>query len=508
MRKIDRTAFRRVRCSVSDLVGSEYVEAVVAAAGALRGGDARLTRRALRAKVDFYPAAMQRRLIGLLGRVGTVVAKPFRGGASGAGTRAFEAATVAAQAPVAGLGWYRVGEDGRLYLISKSEHYHASLGHSFPGYRLLEAARAAGVPNATHNNTRGHITRRLEEELIRTANGGSVPRGKGLSRVLNVETGSLAVESALKMIMARFYRVHPGDPMPAYGGRIPVIFVMGDRDGGHLGNYHGTTVLTQLQRGMWPELRCGMESGGLLRVVPIKPNDIAGIEAAFGKHDRGRYKAAALFHEICMMNYGAKMLTRAFLDRAYALCRKHDALAVCDEIQSCLWSPRLYMFREYGLRPDFVTVGKGFPGGEYCASRLLINERCDVLPQFGALVTNGQEEIVSLAYLVTMRWARENADVTRRVGDRFEELLRGLADRHPAVVESVHGCRHLAGIHFHDMAVGKAFASALNRRGLDISIQTYKKACPPAALIKLPLICGYEAVDFVIGRMQEALEKG
>ena len=38
---------------------------------------------------------------------------------------------------------------------------------AFPGYRLLETARALGIPNATHNNTRGCITRLLEEELVR-----------------------------------------------------------------------------------------------------------------------------------------------------------------------------------------------------------------------------------------------------------------------------------------------------------------------------------------------------
>jgi hypothetical protein len=36
------------------------------------------------------------------------------------------------------LGYYRVGEDGRLYLMTKSEHYHAPLGHAFPGYTLIE----------------------------------------------------------------------------------------------------------------------------------------------------------------------------------------------------------------------------------------------------------------------------------------------------------------------------------------------------------------------------------
>lgn len=61
----------------------------------------------------------------------------------------------------------RVGEDGKLYLIGKSEHYHASLGHRFNGYRLIDNARKLGIVNATHNNTRGYITRLMEREVIR-----------------------------------------------------------------------------------------------------------------------------------------------------------------------------------------------------------------------------------------------------------------------------------------------------------------------------------------------------
>ena len=64
-----------------------------------------------------------------------------------------------------------------------------------------------------------------------------------------------------------------------------------------------------------------------------------------------------------------------------------------------------------------MAVGKGFPGGEYPASRLIFSAVLDCMPQFGALVTNGQEELASLAYLITMRWAKANAQVTRAVGD-------------------------------------------------------------------------------------------
>src|SRR5213594_995907 len=117
-----------------------------------------------------------------------------------------------------------------------------------------------------------------------------------------------------------------------------------------------------------------------------------------------------------MMNYGGRLLSPEFLRRAYELCRSHDVPVVADEIQSCLWAPGLFLHREYGLRPSFVAIGKGFPGGEYAASRLLFSAAFDSLPLFGALVTNGQQELASLAYLVTMSWAAANQDVTCQIG--------------------------------------------------------------------------------------------
>ena len=56
------------------------------------------------------------------------------------------------------------------------------------------------------------------------------------------------------------------------------------------------------------------------------------------------------------------------------------------------------------------------------------------------------------------------------------------------------------------MHLSKRFAGLLNEGGLDVSVQTYKKGCPPCALTKLPLIAGPDVVDFVVNRMEAALE--
>jgi acetylornithine/succinyldiaminopimelate/putrescine aminotransferase len=159
-----------------------------------------------------------------------------------------------------------------------------------------------------------------------------------------------------------------------------------------------------------------------------------------------------------------------------------------------------------------VVVGKGFPGGEYPASRILFSATMDNdLPQFGALVTNGQEELASLSYLITMRWAQANAEVTRCVGEYYATRLRTLAERFQAVIADIEGKGHLSTIVLHDLATAKRLASDLVRKGLDISVQAYKADCPPALLTKLPLIAGYEVVDFVVGTVAQvltALERG
>lgn len=504
------TSFIPVKMSLAGLAGNDYLNAVCEARTALTGLNSSQWRKLGRESVDFFPLALQKRLLALLPQTGKKVAGALRRTAAGATTRAFEVATRVKHSPLSGSGYFRVGEDGRQYFILKCEHYHAPVGHAFPGYRLLNIARSLGIPNATHNNTRGYLTRKLEMELIRTARG--VASGEkaalagilknqsslGVNRVLNLETGSLAMEAALKLVLSRFYASQAEQVRPRYAGRIPVMVVIGNDQNGLQANYHGTTIVAQMLRGMWAPWRELMAKRRLLAVRSVRPNASDELKTLLNRWNRPPYKVAGFFHEIVMMNYGGRLLTPEFLRQAYALCRKLDIPTCVDEIQSCLWHPDLFMFREYGLKPDMVAIGKGFPGGEYPASRLLLNSRLDVLSQFGALVTNGQEELAALAYLITMRWAEENSGITRAVGDYYEQRLREWAARRKGIVTGIHGSRHLLGIEFADIGRSGEFVRKLKARGLDISVQTYKTDCPPVALTKLPIIAGYEVVDWLM----------
>lgn len=511
--------FKNISLSIADIFGNDYAVSLVRAAAALGSMKYDEALALAESRVDFMPAADIARQHQLLGMVGNQMIPAFENAIDGAPTDSFRRAENKSAAPMAAFGSFRVGEDGRVYLIGKSEHYHASLGHSFGGYRLIDNARRLGVPNATHNNTRGYMTRLCERRLIQTANGIDwtddaeterviASRESGvLNRVINLETGSLAVEAGVKMMLARFYRLSPELDTPKYTGKTPVFLVMADRSGDKTGNYHGTTVLTQTFRGLWGDLYEAMERAGIYKVVPVDINDAEGFAEKIRTYNSGSYKTAGFLHEIVMMNYGGIRLSREFLQEAYRLCHESDTPTLVDEIQTCMWYGGMFLFRKYGLRPDFAVIGKGFPGGEYPASKILTTAEYDNLNQFGALVTNGQEELASLAYLVTMHFARANADEIDRIGARLENGFRALAEKYPSKLVKAEGLGHLAALHFGTVAEAADFTHALHEACVDASAQLYKANCVPAVLFKPPVNSDEETVDRLLEILDGILSK-
>ena len=276
--------------SLSDLLGKEYTDAVCEARAFVQGVDKKALIAIADEPVDFFPRSFQERMDELVDLVGQTICNGLPDSAPGAGTASYVRAASNHMAPLTGFGFVRIGEDGKAYLATKAEHYHLSVGHSFPGYQLVENARRLGIPNATHNNTRGHATRTMEQELVRVINGIEKGDKKGLrqvidstephvlNRVLNMETGSLVVEAALKMVLSRFFRFDERFDEPQYADRIPVLLVVGDNAGGTKANYHGTTILTQIMRGAWAGLDDALKSSDGLVVRPVKINDIEDFE--------------------------------------------------------------------------------------------------------------------------------------------------------------------------------------------------------------------------------------
>ena len=212
-------------------------------------------------------------------------------------------------------------------------------------------------------------------------------------------------------------------------------------------------------------------------------------------------------HEIILMNYAGIRLTKEFLQSAHQLCRATDTLILVDEIQSCMWYDGMFLFRKYDLHPDFAVIGKGFPGGEYPASKIITTAPADTLNQFGALVTNGQEELASLAYLITMEFSAQNGKEIEEMGDKIEKGILELTKKYPDLLPPPEGLGHLSSIHFKNVEEAAKFTKIMNDMCVDISAQLYKPDCPPAVLIKPPLITDEKILEVLLAKIEEGLNK-
>ena len=507
---------KNIQRSLVDILGESYISAVCRARALLSGKNYDELMAIANEKVDFYPADFAARQEELMDLVGQQVIPAFETAENGAPIASYGAAQHNDMAPLGGQGAFRLGESGKLYFTGKSEHYQIPLGHQFPGYALIEKAKALGILNATHNNTRGFITRTAERRLVACANNldpadpkldeiiGKKEPGV-ISGVINLETGSLACEAALKMMLSRFYGLD-NNPVK-YEGKIPVFLIMADNAGGITGNYHGTTIFAQTLRGMWPKFYAAAQEHELYKVVSVPINDAEGFRKIMEQYNTGDYKTAGFCHEIILMNYGGIRLQESYLHEAYRLCREYDTPVLCDEIQSCAWYDGCFLFKKYGLTPDFVSVGKGFPGGEYPASKVITTAEYGNLNQFGALVTNGQEELASLAYLITMTFALANREKIAEIGDYFEARLNELCAKYPEKLTQIEGAGLLAALHCKDIDSAKAFMNALHDACIDASAQIYKQNCLPAVLFKPSLISDTDALDFIANAIDGILAK-
>ena len=508
---------KNISRSLTDLLGAEYMEAVVSVATEICGMDKTEAEHLANEKIDFFPDEYVEKMNSLAEKTGEKLVKGFKNNEKGAPTDSFAKAANSNMAPIGGFGCTRIGEDGKAYLIAKSEHYHASLGHNFPGYKLINNARKLGILNATHNNTRGYITRLAERRIIAAANGtqndaeiDAILASKEphvLNRIINLETGSLAGEAGIKMMLSRFYKLDGSYNAPVYDGKIPVFLVMEDNKEGLGANYHGTTIVAQTLRGMWPTFYEKCENNELYKIVSVKKNDIADFEEKIKKYNSGKYKTAGFIHEIILMNYAGIRLTKDFLQEAHKLCKATDTFIMVDEIQSCMWYDGMFLFRKYGLTPDFVMIGKGFPGGEYPASKVITTAPADSLNQFGALVTNGQEELASLAYLITMEFFSANGKEIDEMGEKIEKGVRSLAEKYPELLPPPEGLGHLSAIHFNSVEKAAQFTKIMNDMCVDISAQLYKPDCPPAVLLKPPAITDDKVIEVLINKIEEGLLK-
>ncbi len=173
------------------------------------------------------------------------------------------------------------------------------------------------------------------------------------------------------------------------------------------GCYHGHTDAMLIRSGSGLAEATEPDSAGLNKdtlggtlVAPL--DDEAALGAIFAKH--GSTIACAIIEPL-PANYGLLPQRLEFLKTLAALCRKHGALLLLDEVISGFRLGFTGAAGLYGIEPDLVTYGKviggGFPVGAYGGKREFMELVAPVGPvyQAGTLSANPVAMAAGLATL-------------------------------------------------------------------------------------------------------------
>ncbi|KAJ7844103.1 ornithine-oxo-acid aminotransferase [Mycena olivaceomarginata] len=282
--------------------------------------------------------------------------------------------------------------EGREYIDMLSAYSAVNQGHCHPrivAALIAQAQKLTLSSRAFHNSVFGRFAERV---------GGVF----GWEMVLPMNTGAEAVESALKLARKWAY-LRKGVPE----GEAIVLSVAD--------NFHGRT-LGVISMSTDPSARVGFgpylpgvgptfvdpEAEGGSRVIRF--GEISDLERALELHGP---RVAAFLVEPVQGEAGIIVPPPTYLPAVAALCKKHNVLLICDEIQTGLGrTGKMLAIDHAGIRPDIVLLGKALSGGVYPVSAVLADKDVTLCIQPGE---HGREH----AFVLSPRRLDLNRPLTR-----------------------------------------------------------------------------------------------
>ena len=318
--------------------------------------------------------------------------------------------------------------DGREYVDFGAGIAVNALGHAHPA--LVGAlTEQAGKLWHTSNVFVSEPTLRLAEELVEAS--------RFAQRVFFCNSGAEANEGAIKLVRK----------WATAQGRIPDRRVILS----FRGSFHGRT-LAAVTATAQPKYHEGYE--------PLPPgfrysnfNDLAAAEAAMAAGD-----VCAVLVEPVQGEGGVTPATPEFLQGLRALCDRHEALLVFDEIQCGMGrTGQLFSAHTYDVTPDIVTLakalGSGFPIGA-----MLVGEKAAEVMQFGAHGTTfGGNPLAAAVARAALRELSSQA-LQDNVAKQAQAIRDGLAaiDAEFGVFSEIRGRGLMIGAQLRDVHAGKA----------------------------------------------------
>jgi ornithine--oxo-acid transaminase len=361
--------------------------------------------------------------------------------------------------------------EGKKYLDFLAAYSAVNQGHCHP--EILEAMlQQARSVTLTSRAFRSNQLGLFYKELCELA---------GFDKFLPMNTGAEAVETALKTARKWAWKVK-GIP----DGQAEILVFSN--------NFHGRTI-TIVSFSTEADYRAGFGpfTPGF-RVLPY--GDAEAVAAAMHPN------VAAVLVEPIQGEAGIVIPPAGYLRRLREITREHNALLICDEIQSGLGrTGKLFCYEHEGIHPDLVIVGKALSGGFYPVSGILADD--EVMGVFrpgehGS--TYGGNPMAAAVGRAALRVLVEERmiEASAELGPYFLERLERIRSPH---IKEIRGKGLWIGIELHREAGGaRRFCEALQKEGL-----LCKETHDHVIRIAPPLTIKKEEIDWAVERLERVL---
>lgn len=249
--------------------------------------------------------------------------------------------------------WIRDTE-GQWYLDGVSSLWTTVHGHCEKNLNQAIRKQLSRVAHTTLLGLSNVPAIELARELVRIA-------PQGLRKVFYSDSGSTAVEIALKMAFQ--YWKHQGQDRPyflkfqnAYHGDT-----VGSVSVGGMALFHSifSPLLFKTFQAPWPHTYWKPKSKTL---DAWKKECLAQVEALLVKH--GKKISSVILEPLIQGAAGMATAPEGFLKGVETLCRKHKVLLIADEVATGFGrTGKMFACEWEGVRPDLMCVAKGISGG-------------------------------------------------------------------------------------------------------------------------------------------------
>ncbi|MBK0421084.1 aminotransferase [Leucobacter sp. CSA2] len=400
-------------------------------------------------------------------------------------------------------GWkhHLVDTTGRSYIDMVNNV--TGLGHGHPG-----VADAVNRQIRILNTNSRFLYRELAEYSERLL--ALLPENSGLDTVLLVNSGSEAVDLALRLAQAATGRKTIVSLREAYHG-----WTMAS-DAVTTSAYDNPYAIAT--RPDWVHVAdVPNRFRGTYRGADTGAAYAADLGADLERLAADGREIAGFICESVLGNAGGVLLPEGYLADAYARVRAAGGLCIADEVQvgfgrmgSSFWG-----FEQSGVLPDLITIakpmGNGFPIGGVITSKKIADALASQGQFFSSAGGNPLSCRVGLAVLDAMaeEGLQENARV---VGERLAAGFRSLAEKH-AIIGPVHGEGLYLGVELvrdrETMEPAQAEAAAICERLKELGVVVLTTSERSNVLkVKPPLCLTAESADYVVAALDLVLTEG